>query len=144
MSFKYQEDMNTLSNFKCPPDNYKQLDVDAYRWVFDDIKDSKNFTPRYYIKPKKENDPKPTEQEKCDEMALSMFISEDSAKKRFNFFFKIFKKRAYKIFGTKIAHKKLNINDGVNEEPNNIGHFNHHPYSHVDYETQFKIVGNIS
>ena len=143
MDFKYQEDMNSLSNFQCPPADYKPLEIDAYRWVFDDIKNPKNFTPQYKSQPRRFNDSNYKEEDKCSFMSLSMFINQDSAKKRFEFLFQQKGKKAYKLFGTKIAYKKLTTQDGVNEKPNNIGHFNHHPYINVDYENQFIIVGDL-
>lgn len=144
MSFKYQDDMNTLSNFKCPPDNYKPLNIDAYRWVFDDITDKRNFMPQFKSQPKRFNSSNHTDEEKCSFMSLSMFTNQESAKKRFKFFLQQKGENAYKLFGKKIAYKKLTNNDGVNSQIDKNGHFNHHPYSNVDYEKKFDIVGNIS
>jgi hypothetical protein len=48
MDFQFLEDFKKLSII-CPPAQYRQKKMTAYRWVFDEITDQNNFTPRWYI-----------------------------------------------------------------------------------------------
>ncbi len=59
-------------------------------------------------------------------LALSFFNSEQAAKDRFDYFLQKNGKKIYKRFGTQIAKCEITENDGLNETPNDIGHFNHH------------------
>lgn len=79
MNFKYSEELEKLS-IQCPPESYEAKDLKAFRWVFDDINDKRNFTPRYYLAPKRdiirleqiENIEK-RDKKKCNYFSLSMF-----------------------------------------------------------------------
>ena len=122
----------------------------VFRWVFDDIDDEKNFKPRLYLLPDKrlekielETDTIKRDTEKCGMLALSLFTSEMTARNRFNYFLVIQKKTAYKIFGTHIAQADLTEQDGVNDEPDKAGHFNHHPALGYAYEKRFLTISKL-
>ena len=147
MRFHYQTYYDKLS-VDCPPKSYSPKNLNAFRWVFEDIEDERNFQSQYekHTKqpkpPKRYNDMKDID--KCDAMALSMFNSVENARKRF-FFLKDeqphpMNENAYRFLGNHIAIGNITEQDGVNEEPDRKGHFNHHPVEHFDYKTRFKII----
>jgi hypothetical protein len=145
MDFYFLKEFRELS-VKCPPDNYFPKNMTVFRWVFDTMIDGRNFTPRYYLVPQLEleklesiEDETVKDSKKCDMFALSLFDSEYAAKERFNYFLEQ-GKSAYKRFGTHIAKCEITEQDGLNENPNQIGHFNHHPVKNHQYETRFSII----
>ena len=150
MIFHYQNDYDKL-NVECPPKSYKQSDIRAFRWVFNDIGNEKNFQSQYekhykYSKPpKRYNDM--TDTDKCSNMALSMFNSLENARKRFLFLKNEqpvpMNENAYKFLGTHISVGEILKYDGVNEEPDRKGHFNHHPIEGFDYTTRFTIIESL-
>ena len=149
MDFQFLEDFKKLS-VVCPPKNYKPKNRAVYRWVFDDIADERNFKPRFYLVPEREfekvaqiKDKKKRDAKKCAMLALSMFISKETAIERFNDLKDDMGKKAYIRLGTKIAFAHIIEEDGVNEEPNEIGHFNHHPITNHNYEKRFEIISTL-
>lgn len=148
MDFCFSDEFKALT-VSCPPEDYNPKNITVFRWVFADIRHKKNFTPRYYLVPSAElekvdaiTDSRKRDSKKCAMLALSFFDSEKAAIERFNFFLKG-GKTVYKRFGTHIASCEIGTNDGVNEEPNDIGHFNHHPAKDHNYEERFKIVSKL-
>jgi hypothetical protein len=149
MDYEFFEEFKKLS-IKCPPEHYKSKNMPVYRWVFDDINDENNFKPRWYILPDVElekveqiTDAMKRDTQKCSMLALSMFVSEDDAKNRFEYFLDTHGKKSYKRFGTNISKGEITENDGVNEAPNNAGHFNHHPVRGCEYEKRFIIISKL-
>lgn len=151
MDFQFLEDFKKLS-VKCPPDNYKTKNMPVFRWVFDDIADERNFKPRYFLVPQtdlenleKISDNELKDTKKCAMFSLSFFDSEQAAKERFDFFLENKKtgKKVYERFGTNIAKCCIVESDGLNEEPNDIGHFNHHPVKNHQYENRFTIISKL-
>ena len=149
MDYQFLEDFKKLS-VKCPPINYKVKNMTVYRWVFDDIDNENNFKPRWYILPDVElekieqiKDAVIRDTKKCAMLALSMFVTEADAKDRFEYFLDTQGKKAYKRFGTHVSKGDITKNDGVSEEPNDIGHFNHHPAARHEYEKRFIIISKL-
>lgn len=150
MQFHYQTDYDKL-NVDCPPKSYKPKNLKAFRWVFEDTQDQRNFQSQYekHMKspkpPKRYNDM--SDIDKCDAMALSMFISLEYARKRFLFLKneqpQPMNENAFRFLGTHIAVGDINEQDGVNEEPDRKGHFNHHPVKYFDYKIRFKIIESL-
>lgn len=149
MDFEFLENFNKLS-VVCPPNSYKPKNIPVFRWVFDAITDEKNFKPRYFLVPQTEleklekiPDNKDRDSKKCDMFALSFFESEQAARDRFDFFLNNNGKTIYKRFGTQIATCDITAKDGLNEEPNKVGHFNHHPVNNHKYESRFTIISRL-
>jgi len=149
MDYQFLEDFKKLS-VECPPKNYKPKNMQVFRWVFNDMADERNFTPRYFLVPQTEledlekiADSKIKDTKKCAMFALSFFDSEQAAKDRFDYFLIKSGKKIYKRLGTQIAKCTISENDGLNEEPNEIGHFNHHPVKDNQYETRFTIISKL-
>lgn len=151
MDFKYKEHHNRLQA-ECPPKTYKPLDIDAYRWVFDEG-DEQNFQTQYekFMKrfpnpskpPKRYNDISDLEKrgaKMCEYMAYSMYTTAEKARDSFIFLSERFPKA---VFGKYIAFAKLTKQDGINSEIDENGHFNHHPFELVDYEKRFQIIANL-
>jgi hypothetical protein len=150
MQYHYQNDYDKLST-DCPPKSYKPNNLKAFRWVFENITDERNFQSQYE---KHTKNPKPPKRyndmndlDKCEAMALSMFISLEFARKRF-FFLKNeqphpMNENAFRFLGSQIAEGNITEQDGVNQEPDRKGHFNHHPVEHFDYKTRFKIIESL-
>jgi hypothetical protein len=142
MTFHYQEQFDKLVE-NCPPNDYKPLNIMAYRWIFD-AGDARNFQSQFEKRPKRYNDL--SDLEKCDSMALSMFNSAENAKKQFLFLKneRRMNENAYLLLGKHIAVGHIQETDGVNEIPaNKFGHFNHHPIVDFNYHNQFKIVSDL-
>jgi hypothetical protein len=53
MNYQFLEDFKKLS-VKCPPESYQPKSMQVFRWVFEDLKDERNFKPRYFLAPKSE------------------------------------------------------------------------------------------
>jgi len=139
--FLYGDNINQLSN--CPPECYAEVNVLAYRWIFDNISDERNFVPRYFSRPPKYN--WKNDEEKCKDLAISLFDSCNNAKSRFNFFFKTMNNKAYQFLGTKIAECFLSHKDGVADicDKDKFGHFNFHPYKNGNRLQNLKIVDEL-
>ena len=150
MRFHYQNDYDKLS-VDCPPKSYTPKRMKAFRWVFEDIKDGRNFQSQYEKHTKQPKPPKRyndmSDAHKCDNMALSMFNSLENARKRF-FFLKNeqpqpMNNNAYRFLGTHIAEGEIDEEDGVNQEPDRKGHFNHHPVENFDYSIKFNNIESL-
>jgi len=149
MDFQYLEHFKKLS-IKCPPSHFRKMDIPLFRWVYDDINDERNFMPRTFLVPVREiekidqiSDPKKRDALKCTMLALSMFISEEAALTRFNEIKATMGNVAYKRPGSNIAFLDIAKKDGVNDLPNDVGHFSHHPVVDHHYEQRFKIVSKL-
>jgi len=72
MRHKYQELIEELPN--CPPTTCSTRDITAFRFVFLDLVDIKNYLPPYIINPDRRNSP--TDDARiCDGYGLSFFNS---------------------------------------------------------------------
>lgn len=148
MPFYFLEDFPELKA-SCPPSNYAPQNRLAYRWVHQDINDSKNFTPRYYLAPRRDLEKiesLPLEERKqkmCDMLALSMFETEEKAKHRFNTLRKFIGRKIFQHLGTHIAQGCLKEKDGVCGPIDTVGHFEHHPISIDSYPSKFTILSKL-
>ncbi|MEY4933932.1 MAG: hypothetical protein RIS64_291 [Bacteroidota bacterium] len=140
MDYQFLEDFKKLS-VACPPKHYKPKKMTVYRWVFDDIEAEQNFIPVFYTNPKKYFGK--TDIEKCRGLALSLFATQADAEERFYDLQDGMGRKAYKVLGTHIATGDIDEQDGVNEEPNASGHFNHHPVKGHQYEKRFNIISKL-
>jgi hypothetical protein len=110
----------------------------AYRWVFEDTADSRNFLPIYAIDNEKLEKHKADGEFSCTCWALSFFKSEIQAKEKFD---KILSKnpRIHRKLGTHIAKGYLNATDGISGECDEIGHFNHFEYEEAELVSKFSV-----
>ena len=138
MQFLYREDFTNLQLSDCPPSDYKAKHIEsAYRWVFDDIEDDRNFISQFHKNPKRFLDK--NDHVICSGLALSMFDSVENAQMRFYELKELLQQKAYQILGTKIAVGEITEIDGVNGEIDKNGHFNHHLVADTNYNKRFKI-----
>ncbi len=149
MSFQFLEDFPNLS-VSCPPSTYTAQKIEAFRWVHTDMNNFKNFTPRYYLAPKRDleriakiENKKEQNKQLCNMLALSMFETEKKAKERFDALKQIMGKNIFKHLGTHIAKGCLEIEDGVNSPFDTNGHFEHHPISIEKYYNKFNKVSRL-
>jgi phosphatidate phosphatase APP1 len=139
MPFLHREDFENLKLTNCPPSDYKPKIIEtAFRWVYDDIDDSRNFVSQYHKNPKRFLDK--NEKTICSGLALSMFDSIGNAQARFYELREILQEKAYNTLGTKIAVGTITESDGVNSETDENGHFNHHLTTNTNYNKRFKII----
>lgn len=127
VTFKYG---NELSRLGCDLNRFSErVDRDAYCWAFEPINDDRNFKPRALS----------VHRDECGSWALSFFETEEHAKRRLQ---KLMKKNSniYLVLGTHIAYGKLNRENGVSEDCNGDGHFNHHEYAGNDFKKLFATV----
>jgi hypothetical protein len=128
---KYQAYLEKFPN--CPPDYFVPVNRDGFRWVHKDVNEN-DFVP---LNIKKE----PTQRildnsdSMCMGYGLSLFETLQQAMHRYLYLFK--KKRALmkSIFiedvGDHVAHLSINEQDGIADEPNDIGHFTFHEFAEV-------------
>jgi hypothetical protein len=135
MDLKFQ---NELSNFsECDLSDFSQRQRIAYRYVFNDIMDERNFSPMYAIP--NCNKIKDT----CIGYALSMFDEVNQAKARIKKLAKG-KKLIYKRLGTHIAVGTLEEGYGISNNSSisqeNLGHFSFFDYMDVELNSSFQII----
>lgn len=146
MKYHYEKHHKILS-VECPPKDYQPENTLAYRWVFDDIKDQRNFISQYEKKPPRFN--AKSDFKRCEAMSLSMYKDLESAIGSFYFFKEEqqMNEKVFRILGTKIAKAALEESDGVNETSKDgatitKGHFNHHPAEKHNYSEKFRIIAS--
>ena len=110
----------------------------AYRWVFEDASDTRNFLPIYAIDSERLANDKAAGKFSCTCWAISFFNSEIQAKEKFD---RMLSKnpKIHKKLGTHIAKGYLNATDGISSECDDIGHFNHFEYEEAQLVPKFSI-----
>ena len=142
MTFQYQQEFDLLGLKDCPPSSYSVQNLEkVFRWVFDDIEDSRNFQPQYHKNPQRfwsKN-----AEMVCSSLALSLFDTAENAEIRFYELRELLQQKAYTVLGTKIAVGHLTEQDRTNSKCDEKGHFNHHPISSSRYGERFTIIQNL-
>ena len=138
--FKYQPYFEKL-NTPCPPQHYRAENKEAFRWIFDKIKEEDNFKPVFFKNPKRFNEK--SDEERCMAMGLSFFETLEKAEHRFLQLKKRLGQEAYKILGTQIAYGQLLEEDGVNSPTDLNGHFTHHPSVDFTYSENITIIKSL-
>jgi hypothetical protein len=126
--FKYGNFLTTFSD--CPPADYQELDITAYRWIFEDVNDERNFQPVLTQNPQRATGM--TDTQKCMGHGLSLFDKLEGALTRYR---KLFRKNAEvaKTLGTKVAFLQLEKSDGCGGDmEKGYGHFTFHEYANTD------------
>ncbi|MBL7796960.1 MAG: hypothetical protein JNJ90_10690 [Saprospiraceae bacterium] len=137
---KHQSDFDQLS-IECPPSTCQPDSLVAFRWVFEDMQDNRNFTPVFFLNPNRfltKND-----DEKCRAMGLSMFTTSEYATTRFEFLLRVIGNAAYERFGTHVANCRLLELDGVNSKPDGNGHFTNYPVENHEYPLRFVVIKHL-
>ncbi len=140
-AFKYQSEIQNLPN--CPPANYQQVRIQAFRWVFEDENHSNNFRPPLVISPHRRKDKRfrGNDRMTCAGYALSLFTTLEQAKKRYDFFYVNSPNHFPKSVGTHIAQGLLEEPDGVASKADNSGHFELHEFAETDLKPKFQWLG---
>lgn len=125
---KYQFYLEKFPN--CPPDNFRPVDRDAYRWVHKEIIEN-DFLPLNLIKTPPRRVLDNTDND-CRGYGLSLFDSLDNARNRFSSLFKKSRPNEKLVYiedkGDHVALLKITKDDGVADLPNKVGHFTFHEY----------------
>lgn len=132
MKLKYASE---VSKFNCDLQDFAEQNRIAYRWVFEDINDVRNFEPVY-------SDPKRI-QNTCLGYALSFFDEQASAKSRLLHFAKD-KINVFKKLGTHIAEGNLIEMDGISKKCDENKHFSHFEYENITLNSKFQIIEKIA
>ncbi|MBB5645156.1 hypothetical protein [Pedobacter cryoconitis] len=128
MSLKHEIDIKRLS---CDLNKYvERHNRTAYCWVFEEISNKANFVPRAIA----------VGRDECGSWALSFYETEEQAKQRMKDLLGN-KSQLYKKLGTHIANGQLEKKDGISDDSNLLGHFNHFEYDGVDLKEKFIIIG---
>lgn len=126
MELKHKDQVFRLG---CDLSRFTERNRDAFCWTFEDIQDPKNFLPRAIA----------VGRDECTAWALSFFETHSQAKARLVAITKD-KEYLYKKLGTHIAEGVLEPKDGISEDANGHGHFNHFEYIGTDFRETFKVI----
>ena len=122
---------------KCPAENFIEKETNAYRWVFEEIEDERNFMPQYLKQPKRFNTKPP--KVICQSLGISLYHTKEHARKKFLFLKRQLTEKAYEYLGTKIAEGQIKPIFGLTNDANEEGHFTHYPYETIELKEYFKI-----
>lgn len=110
--------------------NCQELSQPAFRWVFSEISDPRNFVPvavtgRY--------------QNVCSGWAISLYDTLENSEKKY---FDLLKDRPklFKKLGTHVAEGNIQQSDGLCSLSNIEGHFDCHEYIDTDFSSTFAVV----
>lgn len=132
MDLKYQKE---ISKFVCDLTKFKEIELECYRWTFEDINDIRNFEPIYI------NDPK-RRQDNCLGFALSFFTTKVAGISRLKEL-TLNREKLFKKLGTHISSGTLEKDDGIAGEPDEIKHFDFFTYKNVELNDKFTIIESI-
>jgi hypothetical protein len=127
MDLKYKDAIERLG---CDLEEFSERENrNAYCWVFEGISSDKNFVPRAIT----------TGRDECGSWGLSFFETLEQSKNRIKYICRKSKTLHLKL-GTHIANGRLLKTDGISDNCNPEGHFNHHEYPGIDLSKQFRII----
>ena len=133
MDLKYQ---NEVVKFECDLTKFKEIELESYRWTFEDINDIRNFEPIYI------NDLK-RKQDNCLGFALSFFTKKEAGIKRLKELTSN-REKLFKKLGTHISSGTLEKFDGIAGEPDYINHFDFFVYQNVELKHKFTVSESIA
>lgn len=138
--YKYETNLQALDN--CPCQGSEQDTLIAYRFVFQDMRDS--FTPALALDPPRIDKPPFVDSDymKCSGFGLSMFASEQDARVRFS---KLLgkNKHIHQKLGDKIASGTILPNLGERSKVEMSGHFDFFEYSGCDLTQHFSVIADL-
>lgn len=144
-TYKYEEylqKVREIHEIECPFEDAQNLSLEAFRWV-DEPMIEENFIPASAFD--ELNGKKPRKfpngsKENCMYHGLSLFISQQKAKDRFN----SFPPNVRKMIGyTHIAKGMLDEDDGVSTSADKNGHFTFFEYDGVILIDKFEIISQL-
>jgi len=130
--FKYQKQIESIPNY--PSSACKPMNIEAFRFVFEDMNHINNFLPVLLIKPMRRL---PTYSARCSGYALSFFTTLEKARSRYLELKKRGIKNIEENLGTHIAKGTIDETDGVVSEINKSGHFDLHEFKNTDLKRKF-------
>lgn len=129
---KYQHEVDKIQfNFN----GFEERERISFIYVFKDILDSRNFLPKYVRQINCDHD-------NCLGWSLSFFNSKEQAKNKIRKLASD-KNYIYKKLGTHLGTGKLEINDGISNEPNSSGHFSHFEYEGIVLNKKFEVIESL-
>ncbi len=137
--FRYREQMTRLS-VPCPPGDFEPRETIAFRWVFEDMADERNFLPQFFKNPNRFN--KMEENTKCQALGLSLFDSAANARSQFFKIQKYMRNDAGNM-GSNLARGTIQPDFGLTGLTNEKGHFTFHPYDSVELKEHFEIISSL-
>ena len=129
MELKYK---NEIATFDCDLTNFKEIELESYRWTFEDENDIRNFEPIYI------NDTK-RKQDCCLGFALSFFTKKEAGIKRLKELTSN-REKLFKKLGTHISSGILKKVDGIAGEPDDMKHFDFFVYQNVELKHKFTVI----
>lgn len=139
MRFKYYTYVHDLTD--CPPSHAYAQDLTAFRFVFNQIEDRRNFAPVYILKPKRRHASDP-HYKTCSGYGLSLYNSLDNACRRYADLVESVPSFPQTV-GTHIAAGQIGKDDGVVTEPNTDGHLTLYEFEHTNLGLKFQIVHQV-
>jgi len=143
IKLKYQDIINKLE-IECPFNNCFTDNLIAYRWIKPPIDNEDNFLPSIvldvkYNRPSRRNSL--DDFRLCSSCGLSMFISEEKAKIRFQWL----PLRNQKLLGyTHIAVGNIENEDGLITKASPIGHFDLFEFDNIELGLKFNIISELT
>jgi hypothetical protein len=134
MELKYKNEISQFNN--CDLASFKEIEMESFRWTFEDINDIRNFEPIYI------NDSK-RKRENCLGFALSFFTTQQASIKRHKEL-TLDRPNLYKKLGTHIASGQLSTTDGIASNPDEVKHFDFFTYENVSLNNKFTILESIA
>jgi hypothetical protein len=134
--FKYENYFLIHNLVNCPPETYKALNIAAYRYVFDDLEDDRNFKPVYLLD---ENYPKRLNATndltlRCKGFGLSLYQDKNGAIANYRRWMAKTNGKFAKIVGSYVATIQILETDGVcSDAENDDSHFTFHPFENVNF-----------
>lgn len=134
--FKYENYFRIHDLVNCPPKTFKALNLVAYRYVFDDLEDDRNFKPVYLLD---ENYPKRLNAAndlalKCKGFGLSLYQDKNGAMANYKRWMAKTNGKFAKIVGSYITTMQILETDGVcSNIENQDSHFTFHPFENVNF-----------
>jgi hypothetical protein len=140
MELKYKHLFEELEiDTICPPVETKQIEAEAFRWVYDPLNHELNFLPNYAFDKANNNlgiySPGfLNSTKKCLRCSMSLFITVEAAKINFR---KLSKVAKLKLGYTHIASGKIEPSDGLATETTEVGHFSFFEFKDADLKGTF-------
>ncbi len=133
MAFKYTTEIKLAGLDNCPPEQYTQMPLTAFRFVFNEISHPDNFRPIGLLHPQRINEFTENAQ-KCQSLGLSMFAENLKARQFYNLMLLKTAGKFANTVGSCLVELKLEGNDGVHSYPSNRrdSHFTFHEFEHTN------------
>ena len=138
--FKHQSEMDRLST-ACPPADSIPKEGKAFRWVFDEMSDERNFMPHYFRHPGLVHEF--GDLKKCRALGRSMFDSLSNARIALLFRLESLNPRTRARKETQIAEGAILDTEGLCGPTDAKGHFTFHPVESSTFETRFSVIERI-